>query len=647
MRRRCFYVFLLCLLLSNVQAQSKHKDLLFTVDEDSIYTTEFIRVYNKNLDLVQDESQKDVDAYLNMFINYKLKLKEAKSLGLDKKPSYTKELANYRNQLAQSFITDHQVTEALVEEAYERTLNEVEASHILILLDQNAGVQDTLEVYNTLLKLRNRAIEEGFETVRKEVHNGQTIYGEDLGYFNAFKMVYPFENAAYKTPVGEISQPFRTQFGYHIVYVKNKRTSQGERTVAHIMVVDNKEEALEAKVWDIYKKIDEGANFESLAKQFSEDVNSASKGGLLASFTAGQLSSREFEEVAFSLEAIGDVSEPFKSNFGWHIVKLYDKKPVGSFQDLKPQLEAQVKRDDRSRMIDKALYEKLKTKYQVNNDQPALQYFAGILNESYFKGSWQLPQNFDGDKPLVKIGDKQLNYNNFGEYLMKSQGDNAVNGSFLEIVTNAYETFLNANLVQYQESNLENENADFADILNEYKDGLLLFDLMEHTIWNITQSDSLEIQKFYDSNKAHYIFPERIDAIVASSSKQNVIKRVAKLLASDMGLDEIKNLVNSSGNVQVVFNSGIMDATHQALPEGLEFNTGMSKVYKHYDGFVVVKVNDVLPEQQKKFEEVKGEVISEYQANKEAKWLEELKLKYKVVVNQASLNKVKSQINQL
>lgn len=647
MRLRCFYVFLLCLLLSNVQAQSKHKDLLFTVDEDSIYTTEFIRVYNKNLDLVQDESQKDVDAYLNMFINYKLKLKEAKSLQLDKKPSYTRELANYKKQLAQSFITDHQVTEALVEEAYERTLNEVDASHILILLDQNAGVLDTLEVYNMLVKLRNRAIEEGFETVRKEVHNGQTIFGEDLGYFNAFKMVYPFENAAYKTPVGEISQPLRTQFGYHIVYVKNKRKSQGERTVAHIMVMDNKKESSETRIWEIHKKIGQGADFESLAKQFSEDANSASKGGLLMPFTAGQLSSREFEEVAFSLEAIGDVSEPFKSNFGWHIVKLYDKKPVGSFQDLKSQLEAQVKRDDRSRMIDMALYEKLKTKYQVSNHQPALVYFAGILNENYFKGSWQLPQNFNGDKPLVRIENKQLNFGDFGEYLIKNQGNNVIKESYFEIVANAYETFLNTNLVQYQESNLENENADFADILNEYKDGLLLFDLMEQTIWNTSQSDSVEIRKFYDNKKSHYTFPERIDAVVASSTKQNVVKRVAKLLASDMGLEEIKNLVNSSGNVQVVFTSGIMDATHQALPEGLEFKKGMSKVYKHHDGFVVMKVNEVLPEQQQMFEEVKGEVISEYQANKEAKWLEELKVKYKVVVNQASLNKVKSQINQL
>src|SRR5690606_23797433 len=252
------------------QAQSENKEPLFTVDGDSTYTSEFIRVYNKNLDLVQDESQKNVDEYLNMFINYKLKIKEAKSLGLDKKPSYIRELASYKQQLAQSFITDNQVTEALVEEAYNRILNEVEASHILVRLEQNAGVQDTMEAYRVILKLRDRAVKEGFEIVRKEVHNAQTIFGEDLGYFTAFKMVYPFESAAYKTNIGDISQPFRTQFGYHIVYVKNKRKSKGERTVAHIMVVDKNEDSVansDNRIQEIYKKLNQGEDFEVLAKQ--------------------------------------------------------------------------------------------------------------------------------------------------------------------------------------------------------------------------------------------------------------------------------------------------------------------------------------------------------------------------------------------
>lgn len=648
MKLRYFSVFLLTLFSLEGQAQSISKDVLFTVDGDSIYTSEFIRVYNKNLDLVQDESQKDVDEYLTMFINYKLKLKEAKSLGFDKKPSYIRELATYKQQLAQNFITDSNVTDALVEEAYERVLNEVEASHILVRIDQDASVQDTLDAYSTILKFRDRAIKEGFETVRKEVHNGQTIFGEDLGYFSGFKMVYPFETAAYNTKTGEISQPFRTQFGYHIVYVKNKRKSRGERTVAHIMVVDKNGDSIannpEIRIRDIYKKLNQGEDFEALAKQFSDDTNSAPRGGLMSPFTAGQISSQEFEEVAFALDSIGEVSKPFKSNFGWHIVKLYDKKPVEPFQNLKPQLEAQVKRDDRSKIIDKALHDKLKAKYHVSNHQPALAYFASLLNENYFKRSWQLPADFESDKIVFKINDKPFTYKDFGDYLVKNQGNATVKETYIDIVTKAYNSFLNTSLVQYQEANLENENKDFANIVSEYRDGLLLFDLMENVIWNTTASDSLEIQKFYESHKENYFFPERMDAVVASSAKQNIIKRVSKLLASNMGLDDIKNLVNTNGDVQVLFTSDVMDVSHQAVPNDFELKKGISKIYRHHDAFVVVQVKDVMSKKSKTFEEAKGEVISDYQVSKEHKWLGELKTKYKVEVNQESLNKVKSQI---
>lgn len=648
MKLRCFSVFLLTLVLLEGQAQSEKNDLLFTVEGDSISSSEFIRVYNKNLDLVKNESQKDIDEYLNMFINYKLKIKEAKSLGLDKKPTYNRELATYKKQLAQSFILDNQVTEALVEEAYDRILNEVDASHILIKVEPNASVQDTIEAYNAIVKFRDRAINEGFETVRNDVHNGQTIFGEDLGYFTAFKMVYPFENAAYKTTVGNISQPFKTQFGYHILFVKNKRKSEGERTVAHIMLTDKVENSVanssEKRIQDIYKKLNQGGDFESLAKQFSEDKNSAVKGGLLSPFTAGQLSSQEFEDVAFSLENIGDVSKPFRSDFGWHIVKLYGKKPVESFQKLQPQLESQVKRDDRSKIIDKALYDKLKSKYNVNENQLVLNYFASLLNEDYFRRSWQLPQDFNGDKALVKIGDKQLCFNDFGDYLVKNQQQILVKEPYLEVVTNAYDSFLKASLVQYQEENLEKENEIFASIVNEYREGLLLFDLMESAVWNISQSDSLAILELYENQKEHYFFKERVDAIVALSASQKVIKRVSKLLASDMNLEDIKSMVNSKGNVEVLFTSDLMGVNHQALPNDFEFKIGMSKVYKHHQAFVVAKVKNILPKQTKTFQEARGEVMSYYQEIKEAKWLEELKGKYRVDVNQLALNKVKSQI---
>jgi peptidyl-prolyl cis-trans isomerase SurA len=648
MNFKYLFISIFSVFITNVNGQSANKDILFRVDDEPVYVSEFLRVYNKNLDLVQDESQKDVDEYLSLFTNYKLKLKEAKALELQEKPTYIRELDSYKKQLAKSFITDAKVTDALVEEAYERISNDVKASHILIKIPENANPNDTLTAYNSILNLRNRALKEGFDKVRQEVHNGQTVYGEDLGYFSGFRMVYPFENAAFNTKVGDISQPFRTRFGYHIVYVQDKRESRGERTVAHIMVVEKPGDSLaekpEDRIQDIYKKLKQGEDFEALAKQFSDDTNSAPNGGMLAPFSGGQINSNEFESAAFGLNDIGEVSEPFKTQYGWHIVKLYGKKPIASFEEMKPELEQKVKRDERSKLIDEALYTKLKTKYNIPEKQPALTYFTSILNADYFRSTWQLPKDFTADKPLVKIGNKQLTYKDFGDYLVSVQRNTAAKTDFKTLASKHYNEFLNTNLVTYQEDNLENENEEYADVVAEYRDGLLLFDLMETTIWNTAKTDSLEIQDYYNSHKNKYLTLKRVDAIVASSKDQKTLKKVAKLLKKGMALQQIKALVNSNDKIDVIFTVDTMGVNHQALPKGFEFNKGISKIYNHNNAFVLVQVKEVFPETQKTLEEAKGLVISDYQAYKEENWLKELAEKYKVVINQEALKNVKAQI---
>ena len=648
MKGKYLFVLIFTVFISSVNGQSAEKDILFTVDNDPVYVSEFLRVYNKNLDLVQDESQKDVDEYLTLFTNYKLKLKEAKTLQLQEKPSYIRELATYKQQLAKSFVTDAKVTDALVQEAYDRVSSDVKASHILIKIPENATPEDTLVAYNSILKLRDRTLAEGFETVRKEVHNGQTVFGEDLGWFSGFRMVYPFENAAFNTKVGETSQPFRTQFGYHIVNVQERRKSRGERTVAHIMVVEKPGDSLaekpEVRIQDIYKKLQQGEDFEALAKQFSDDGNSSPNGGKLAPFTGGQINSKEFENTAFGLQKIGDVSQPFKTAYGWHIMKLFGIKPIAAFEDMKPELEEKVKRDDRSKLIDEALHEKLKAKYKVSNAQPALDYFVSILNDDYFKRTWQLPENFEAEKQLLKVGNKQFIYKDFGDYLITSQRNGEQKSDLKTMVSNKYEAFLNTNLVQYQEDNLESENEEFANVVAEYRDGLLLFDLMETTIWNTAQSDSLAIEDFYNKHKQKYLFPKRIDAVVAASKNQKTLKKVSKLLEEGMALDQIKSLINSNDKIDVIFTTDIMDATHQALPANFNFEKGISKILKHNDGFVMVQVKEVLPETQKTLEEAKGLVISDYQTDKEENWLKELANKYKVLVNEKALKSVKSQL---
>lgn len=650
MQLKYLFTLLIGIFILNVNSQTSQKNVLFLIDDEPVYTSEFLRVYNKNLDLVQDESQKDVDEYLKLYTNYKLKLKEAKVLGFDKKDTYKRELATYRKQLAKSYVTDTKVTNALIEEAYQRISNDVKATHILIKVSENASPEDSLVAYKKISALRDRALKEGFETVRKAVHNGQTVFGEDLGYFSGFRMVYKFENAAFNTPVGEISQPFRTRFGYHIVNVLDKRKSRGERVVAHIMLKEIEGDTLsaseqpEVKIQEIYKKIKQGEAFEDLAKQFSDDKNSAPRGGKLPPFTSGQLGSIEFENVAFGLENLEDISEPFKTAFGWHIVKLLDKKLIPSFDEMKQELEQKVKRDERSKLIDQALYDALKERYGISNDQPALDYFTGIFNDAYFTRTWQLPKDFKANETLFKIKDKVYTYKDFGDYLIKTQRTYTAKAPFKTIVTNKYNAFLNSSLVAYQEDNLENENEDFAHIISEYRDGLLLFDLMENTIWNTSKTDSVAIKEFYNSHKANYELPERINAVVASSPKEKTLKKVTKLLKQGKTLDDIKAIVNSNDKIAVSFNTGIMEAGHQALPKDFQFKEGISKVHKHNSAYVIVQVKEILPKTQKSFDEAKGSVLSDYQAYKEEHWIKSLSEKYKIVVNQEALNHIKAEI---
>ena len=357
-------------------SQNKSTDVLFTVDDSPVYASEFVRVYNKNLDLVKDESQKDIDSYLELFVNYQLKIKEAKRLKMDENVTYKREFSNYKKQLTKNYLSDSNVTESLIREAYDRLLFDIKATHILIKLDESQS--DTLSAYNEMLTLRNKALSEGFENVRRGLisnnpkgangsiaYKNYQVYAEDLGYFSAFKMVYSFENAVYSTAVDEISMPFRTRFGYHIVNVMDKRPSRGEVTVSHIMVSNKTKDSLlnpEARINEIHKIIEQGEKFESIARQFSDDKSSASKGGLLSPFTGGQLSSKEFEDMAFGLRKKDEISKPFETAYGWHIIKLKQKKGMASFDNMRSELVQKVKRDNRSSLINSALALKLRKK---------------------------------------------------------------------------------------------------------------------------------------------------------------------------------------------------------------------------------------------------------------------------------------------
>jgi peptidyl-prolyl cis-trans isomerase SurA len=627
-------------------AQKNTDDVLFTVDGDPVKSSEFVRVYNKNLDLVKDESQKDVDAYLKLFINYQLKIKEARRLGMDTIPKYKREFESYKKQLSKNYLSDSNVTDALIKEAYNRSTQDIKASHILVRLDENE--KDTLQVYNQLMSLRERVKNEGFGKVKNEVHDGKTIFAEDLGWFSAFKMVYEFENAAYNTKVGDISKPFRTRFGYHIVLVEDKRPSLGEVTVAHIMVSNNQKDSLlnpETRINEIYRKMNQGENFESLAKQFSDDQSSANNGGLLSPFTGGQLNSQEFESTSFNLNLPGDISKPFSTEYGWHIVKLISKKAVQPMEEVKAELENKVKRDARSSLINTALAKKLKKKYAVVDDPKKVASFNTILTNDFFNRAWIVPADLESNKELFKIGAAKVTYGDFANHLLSMQ--KAYNGKsvpFETIVEKEYKEFQENKILAYHEDNLEFENEDFAQILKEYRDGLLLFDLMEKEVWNAAVQDSTGLKNYYEAHKSDYIWKDRVDVILATTAKEADANKVKEMMMQGMSDEDISKTLNSDAEQKVIFTKGLMETDHQSLPQDLELHKGISKIYQYNDAFHVMMINEVMPRANKSFDEAKGKVISDYQNSIEDNWLKSLNNRYKVEINSKTLKKVNNQI---
>ena len=390
------FFLVLNLLIGSVNftnAQSIDSKNLMTIGGETISVKEFLRVYNKNIDLVQDDSQKNIDYYLNLYTNYKLKLKEARTLGFDQKESYKKEFESYKNQLSKAYTSDKEVTETLVKEAYNRTAKEVKAQHILVRIQPG---QDTLAAYEKIQALRPRMVKEDFKSLRTALHDGKSIFVEDLGYFSAFKMVYDFENAAFNTPLGQTSKPFRTQFGYHVVKVLNKRPSKGKVQVAHIMIANTQNDSTlvpENRIKEIYRSIQEGDSFESLAKQFSDDKSSAAKGGVMNPFKSGDIRSEIFVNTAFGLKDIGAISEPIQTQFGWHILKLISKTPVEPYEKIKVDLEQKVKRDARSKIIRQKMLEKLKQQYKIS--QPSLESVVALIEINDADDTWMVEASIE------------------------------------------------------------------------------------------------------------------------------------------------------------------------------------------------------------------------------------------------------------
>lgn len=613
----------------SLHAQKKN-EVLFSVDEQPVYTDEFLRIFNKNRDIVEEENRKSINDYLDLYVNYKLKLKQAYDLKLDTIASYQRELKKYREQLIQPYLKDSKVTSALVKEAHNRMLQEVNASHILVRLNPKASPEDTLKAYTKIVEARNKVLAgTPFNKVAKEYSEDPSAKknGGDLGYFTAFGMVYPFENAAYNNQVGEVSMPFKTSFGYHIIKVNDKRPAQGEVEVAHIMVKNNPKDTVHAKrqIHDIYAKLQQGDAFDFLAQQYSDDKASAPKGGRLQKFSANKMIP-SFSNAAFALKKENDISEPFQTPYGWHVVRLIKRHPVKSYEELKDDLSKKIENSPRIDIVGQSVAARLKNEYKISYNDNFKQLFLTNKIDQLATSKEEMIFSINSKEIPVK---ELISYNN--EQRNKS-------------LSVTYDDFVNQEVIKYYKENLEKTNDDFAITMQEYKDGLLLFDLLQQKVWKRAEKDTVALQKFFSERRQNYMHKKRGDLIIATCTRPEKAELVKKYLEENKTVKEIKALVNENPTIHVLFSSGIVEATNKKLPKGFELKEGVSNIYKEGDNhFIIVKVNSVLEPSKKELKEARGLVINDFQEHIEKEWIKELRAKYTVKIKKRTLNKLAKQ----
>ncbi|GAB3588138.1 peptidylprolyl isomerase [Hymenobacter daeguensis] len=509
---------------------------------------EFAYVYRKNNSSAPDYgTRQSVTDYLDLYTNFRLKVLEAEQRGLDTTQAFKRELDGYRQQLAQPYLTEKSVTDQLVREAYDRMGQEVNASHILIRVAPDATPQDTLAAYQKIEKIRQQA-QSGADfgqlaRTESEDPSAKENSGK-LGYFTAMQMVYPFETAAYKTPVGQVSQPVRTRFGYHIIKVNDKRTAQGEIKVAHLMIRSNanapKADSLTAKkkIDELYSRLKKGENWDKLVAQFSEDAGSAANGGELPPFGTGRMIP-SFEEVAFKLQKPGDISAPVQTPYGWHVIKLIEKQPLTKFTDLESGLRSKVAKDSRSELNKAAFLKRIRQEDQFSELAVAKAYAFSKADTALVAGRYKYvaPTTMakaakgtaNDNSTLFTIKGKPYLVKDFLAYVQQNQRPRTgAQPAFA--MQQLYDQYVEQSLTDFEKNSLDTKYEDYRMLVKEYRDGILLFQLMDEKVWSKAIEDTVGLKKYFSENQAKYQWDQRVQGTVISAATPVLLARVQKEL---------------------------------------------------------------------------------------------------------------------
>ena len=618
---------------------------LFTYGSDSVSVTEFLSAYKKN-NAAQSLNAADVKAYLDLYIASRLKIREAKARGYDTLPQLAADLQNLRAQILPAYVNDKESVNRLVKEAFERSQKDLHLAHIYI---PTTTQTDTAEAWTKATEAYARLQKgEDFAKVAKAFSGDPSVQenGGDLGFITAFSLPYALENLAYNTPAKKISPLYRSKGGYHIFKNLGERKALGRIKAAQILLAypPNATEEYKAEVKkladSLYNRLAKGDDFGKLAAAFSNDMVSAAANGQIPEFGVGQYSPA-FETVAFGLKD-GAISKPFNTAHGWHIVKRLGRVPVASSLDddkTVTALREKVEGSDRIKSIQDALIQKVIAAVglkELGVNSFALWAFTDSVLDAKAPPS---PLTVTRESNLLHVGNKDIKAADWISFAQVNRYK--TDGSGLKPHAQVWEEFVKQAALNYYQDNLELFNPDFKAQIEEFKDGNLFFEIMQQQIWGPAQTDTAALEKYYGQHKDRYVWKESADAVVfyaydeaaakdliaqlkkAPANWKQLVEGMSDKVAADNNRFELAQLPNPT---RATLKAGTITAP---LVNTADNTASFAYVVKVY----------TTPEQ-RSFSDAKGMVINDYQAELEKQWLQELKAKYPVKVNEPALSAV-------
>ena len=678
-------------------AQPANNSTLMAIGNDKVTVDEFLSVYKKNNnksgEIVDKKSMED---YLDLYTIFRLKVKEAKEMGIDTTKAFRDELSGYRKTLAQPYLTEKEVIDNMVKEVYDRMKWDVRTSHILVKSGADAAPEDTLDAYTKILLIRdfingksNPAAFKKYEAsvnaslkISKSSHPSDTLAafnklnplrnmmklkvhdfasvakavsdnpsksnGGDVGYLSGLSgqgIPYDYENAAYKAKQGEVYGPVHSSMGYHLVLVTDKRAHK-ELHLEHLMLLFKKgmthddSVKLKARVDSISGAIKNGGNFEELTKKLSDHKETAKKGGDIGWMAISSNFPSEFKDVAFSIKDNGVISSPVQTRFGWHIIKRIGMRDIAPFDSLKAEIKTKVLQDERNNVAKERMLEKVKKQYNFKELSKCYTDFYAVVDSTLPMGTWKPARAQKLTKPMFSVLAKTYSQQDFAMYIEKNF--RTVGGSSVKRMVDAlYKKFVDEICATTRDTRLEQEYPEFKQLMDEYRDGILLFNLTDQKVWTKAIKDTTGAKEYYDKNKDHFLWEDRLDASVYSCKDEKTADKIKKLLKDNKSDKEILVAINKDTIINVMIESKLYLKGDNGRLDALGWNPGISTNEPMKGKVLFSNVRKVMKPVSKTYPEARGLVTSEYQTWLEKEWIASLKKKYPVSVDRKVFDSIK------